>query len=138
MWFLPTYIRPKQCAEVLAAVYEAGCKTKGIVFVNGGDEPEYRKHCGSLAEKLGWTFQFHDRNLGCIGALNYLLACNPDELFYGFISDDEFVKTHGFDERLIKAAGDWNFSHGNYDDGHQRCQAVVCFGGKLARAVGYI
>jgi hypothetical protein len=78
-------------------------------------------------------------NIGALGALNRVFELYPDEPFYGFIGDDEFVNSERWDKMLVQAAGDWNVSHG-LDDLHEgkRAQGALCIGGKLARAVGYL
>ncbi len=135
MWIIPTLSRPKNVAELLRQA-SALDKSEGIIFVNGADHAtEY----GQIWLPDGWKMHQHDRNIGAIGALNWLLSTYPNEHSYGFIGDDEFVYSPGWNEQLTKAAGDWNISHAN--DGWQsikRIHSYVCIGGKLARAVGYL
>jgi hypothetical protein len=110
--------------------------TGGVVFVNDPD-----MDTSTIKEALpdNWDMYTNDRNVGALGALNFVLRERPDEKFYGFIGDDEFVETEGWDGKLVKAAGDWCVAHG--DDGvhrGKRAQGCLCIGGKLARAVGYL
>lgn len=135
MWIIPTLSRPQNVAELLrqASALDA---SEGIVFVNGtAQRVEYEK----LRLPDGWKIEFYEKNIGAIGALNWLLKEYPNEPFYGFIGDDEFVYSKGWNIQLTQAAGDWNVSHAN--DGWQsgrRIHSYVCIGGELARAVGYL
>ena len=104
-WILPTLSRPQQCAAVLDRMRETGCSTPGIVVLNGD-----QGFSGAMPE--GWSIIVPDKNLGALGALNKVFELYPNEDFYGFIGDDEFVETDGWDKKLIDAAGAWNFSHG--------------------------
>ena len=131
-WILPTLSRPQQCAAVLDRMRETGCSTPGIVVLNGD-----QGFSGAMPE--GWSIIVPDKNLGALGALNKVFELYPNEDFYGFIGDDEFVETDGWDKKLIDAAGAWNFSHGiDSLHGGKRAQGYLCIGGKLARAVGYL
>src|ERR1700722_4570408 len=103
MWILPTLSRPQQCAAVLARLCETGCSTQGVVVDNGD-----QGFSGVLPEK--WSFLIPSKNLGALGALNKVFWDYPNEKFYGFVGDDEFVNTEGWDKKLIEAAGDWDFS----------------------------
>lgn len=145
MFILPTISRPEQCARVIAAMQFMGCTTPLRVVVNGTD-PDYKKWLNErwLAE-LPFVREvvYSDTNLGALGTLNRVFKEFPDEPFYGFIADDEFIETPNFDKRLIEAAGDWNVSHGNIGPNvkgeyGKRAQGFLCIGGKLARAVGYL
>lgn len=128
--------RPRQCADVLSRLRGS----KGIVFINGtGYLWSYRT---ALDLPSGWNLILSGANIGCIGALNEVFRLYPDEPWYGFIGDDEFLLPESlpdWSERLIKAAGSWDVSHGwdNWNHG-KRAQGYVCIGGKLARAVGYL
>lgn len=136
MWVLPTMSRPKQCQEVLDSLVKTGISTPGVVFVNGhSHKSEYEK----LRTPKGWEIIIHPDNLGALGALNWCFNNYAPQPFYGYIADDEFSCTPGWDSRLTESSGKWNVSHGN--DGWQsekRIHGHVCIGGDLARAVGYL
>lgn len=136
MWILPTLSRPAQCAAVVSQMIRMDCSTGLVVCVNG-NHAEYKEAFRNILTPS--LVRYEDTNIGALGALNKLFELYPNEKFYGFIADDEFVMTPGFDKRLIEAAGDWNISHGNdqIQDG-KRAQGYVCIGGKLARAAGYL
>lgn len=141
MWILPTYSRPKQCAEVLRNMMDNGCGSPGKVLVNGSGF--YKEYMDTLSIPRDWSIISSAENKGVLGALNFLFKEFPEEPWYGFIADDEFVSTPVFDKRLIEAAGDWGISHGNIGpdargEYGKRAQGFLCIGGKLARAVGYL
>lgn len=133
MWILPTLDRPVQCAAVLGRMDEMGSSMPRVVVVNG----KHDKYSAALSSKEAACYM--NENIGALGALNWALENYPDEPWYGFIGDDEFVETPKFDIKLIEAAGDWDVAHG--DDGVNgggRAQGYLVIGGKLARAVGYL
>lgn len=146
MWILPTLNRPSQCAEVLDRLLEMGISTPGVVVVNG-EIKDYvgpfdavkRKLPANWAVLANWALLARGVNLGAIGALNAAKESFPDEPWYGFLADDEFVLAPEFDKIMVAAAGDWDIAHG--DDGFQkggRFQGACVIGGALARAVGYL
>ena len=138
-WILPTYGRAKQCAQVLRALSEHKCSTPGLVFCNGPRDEYEREVIGAGALPANWTLHFHHENVAAIGAMNWYFNKNPNEDWYGFISDDEYVLTDNWDKTLISAAGKLGIANG--DDGfmgRQRVQGLPCFGGGLVRAIGYI
>lgn len=141
MWILPSLSRPEQCAEVLKQIKETGCTTPGIVFVNGNT-------CALGYQKIfedksilpdNWRVIYHPENIGALGALDFVFGLLPDEPWYGFIGDDEFVSGEEWDTKLAKAAGAWDLAHG-VDNiyGGKRAQGYLVIGGELARAVGYL
>jgi hypothetical protein len=138
MWILPSYSRPQNCAEVVSHVNALGFESGGIVFVNGNHE-QYEDSLRKIDLGCWRMVLSQSGNLGALGALNYVFNQYPNESFYGFLADDEYVQTSRWDRTLIAAAGAWRVSHGN--DCHQsglRIQGGVCIGGELARAVGYL
>lgn len=133
--------RPEQCVKVLERIFETGCSTPGVIVINGREFVQgYTEALGAapfLPEK--WEVICNEENIGFIGTLNKVFKENPNEEFYGFIADDEFVNTEGWDGPLIEAAGDWDISHGNDSiQNGSRFQSYTCIGGKLARAVGFL
>lgn len=139
VWILPTFNRPKQCAAVLNKLKSTSCSTPGIIFVNGNKKDYEREFFNYEMLPQGWRVIYNSENIGAIGALNKIFELYPNEDFYGFIGDDEFVEGENWDTKLIGAAGKWNFSHG-LDNIHQgkRAQGYLCLGGDLVRAVGFI
>lgn len=136
MWFLISYNRAEQCGRVVKSMIDCGISTPGRLIVNGTDqESAYRSI--KLPDK--WEIDVLPINIGVCGAMAKCFREYPTEDCYSLICDDEFVKTQGFDVRLIQAAGRWGLSHGC--DGW-RCtygmyHTYATFGGDLLRAVGW-
>ena len=146
MFILPSMSRPDQCAEILKRIKDSGATSKGVLVVNG------RSHAEKYADELrvhttkslpeNWRMMILPENLGCIGAMNKVFKMYPDEPWYGFIADDEYLMKEpppDWDKRLIEAAGDWGIAHAweNWHNG-RRCQGYPVIGGKLVRAIGYM
>lgn len=132
MWFLPSYNRPEQCAAVLKACVDTGMTTPGVLLVQNNDE-----RYDSITLPDGWMRMYRLENCGMSRALDYLFATWPTEPWYGFLTDDVYPASEGWDTKLIEAAGDKYISH--CDDGWQsdrRIFGITCFGGKLLRALG--
>ncbi len=137
MWVIKSYNRPGQCARLVEQLVKTGMTTPGILFVNGGDNDVKRQY-GEIPLPDGWARVFHDPNIGCNAPLNEMFRRSPNEPWYGCIDDDEWVETHGWDTRLIEAAGAWNIARA--DDGWQsdkRLHGFVTLGGDLVRAAGW-
>ena len=139
-WVMPTMSRPQQAADALKRLMKIGCSSEGIVFVNGKQHAdEYRR---LLVLPDMWRVIYHPENIGCLAALNHVFELERDAPFFGFLADDEVLleeSPSNWDERLIKAAGDWKIAHGYEDWNHgRRCQGYPVLGGKLVRAVGYL
>ena len=138
VWVLPTVSRPKQCAEALERIRYLGCRSKGIIFINGAASQysKIKEHAPST-----WAVRFSGENIGCLAALNSVFKEFPDELWYGFMADDEMLSPESpidWEDQLIKTAGGWSIAHGYEDWNHgKRCQGYPIFGGKLLRAIGY-
>lgn len=139
MWILPTLSRPKQCAAVLDRISETYSGTYGILFINGYETLSDYFQDNKFEVPKNWEVLLSKANIGALGALNKVFELYPNEPFYGFIGDDEFVQTQEWDEALIDAAGDWGIAIGS--EGRNvggRAQPFPCIGGKLARAVEYL
>lgn len=135
MWILPTMSRPQQCEKVLQAI---GAVSSGIIFINGHS---HLTGYSSIELPLGWKMLVNDINIGCIGALNETFRLYPNEAWYGFIADDEFLVSAplNWENMLVSAADRMDISHGLDDLHHgQKLQGYVVLGGDLVRAVGYL
>lgn len=135
MWVMPTYRRPKQCADVINCIKAVGCSTPGIVVVNGMDDyMEYQK----IQLPKDWEMIFLPQNIGCCGVMNWAFNKYPNEPFYGLLCDDEYIYSTGWDKTLIEAAGTKYVAHAN--DGWQsgrRQHLFVTFGGDYLRQLGW-
>lgn len=133
MWILPTYRRPERCQETLDSIAAAG-PSEGVVWVDGGGVDDYT----SMVMPNGWRTIYSLENLGVCGALNAALAKFPDEPWYGFVTDDSIVRTHGWSAALVKQAGRNGFANsGDNWQANRRMHGAVVFGGDLLRAIGY-
>lgn len=131
MWFLVSYNRPDKCAELIRKCQETGMTTPATLIVNGPDQ-----RYNQIKLPKNWKIEFNTKNLGLATAMNHALRKNPDLEWYGFLTDDVFPVTVGWDKALIKGAGDRFISH--CCDGWQsetRLAGIACFGGKLLRAL---
>ena len=139
---MTTMSRPKQAAEVLRRIRDSGCTSKGAVFVNGLNVWDtYIRECLPNLPN-DWHLQLWEENIGALGALNWCFRQYPNEPWYGFIADDEYLMPESpgdWDNKLIDAAGSWGAAHG-WETLHQgkRFQGYCVIGGDLARAVGYL
>lgn len=133
MWFLPTKGRADCLQRLLDKIIEIGNSTPGLVIVNGED-PSY----SDIRLPKLWQMHVLPENLGLCGAMNWAFDNYPREPWYGLITDDELVHTPEWDETLVKAAGNWNISHGNEGwQSENRMHSSNVFGGDLIRTVGY-
>ncbi len=131
MWFLPTFGRPERCQATLDSIAAAG-PSHGAVIVDG--DHSY----GELRLPPRWRQYRLDDNQGLCGVLNYALQRWDNLAWYGFLTDDSIVRTPGWSEALVKAAGPAGFA--NSGDGWQaqrRMHGAIAFGGDLLRALGW-
>lgn len=145
IWLLSTRGRPNACQEVLDACEETGMRSRGVVYVDETVD-EYRNlrlpknwtiHCepewGSLQASLQWCFR------------NY-----PDADQYGWLADDTYPRTKGWDKDLEAAAGRWKLSYcndlwisqsgGTHEEHLHKglnLSSGLCWGGDLVRTVGW-
>jgi hypothetical protein len=142
MWVLPTLGRPVICQRALSSIIQVGCSTPGIVVIDGDLDPRYRE----LNLPSGWTLHANPHNRGYLDTFNWAFRTYPDEPWYGLLNDDFMVRTPGWDERLVAAAGALGFSSSNDlwqsgqpapgKPGGRMCGALV-FGGDMLRALGW-
>jgi hypothetical protein len=142
MWVLPTLGRPAICQNALNSIIEVGCSTPGIVVIDGDPDPRYR----DLTLPSGWRQLANPHNRGYLDTFNGAFQSYPDEPWYGLLNDDFLVRTPGWDERLVAAAGALGFSSSNdlWQSGQpapgkpsgRMCGALV-FGGDMLRALGW-
>lgn len=136
MWIVPTYNRPERFRNFMESAIDAGCESKGIVVVNGGERVEDYRNCIIPTQ---WEYEELPQNIGMCAALNYVFRKYPNEPFYGLLTDDERIATKGWDVRMIDAAGSKYVAHAN--DGMQsetRIHSCMTLGGDLVRAIGNI
>lgn len=134
MWLLPTYNRPKQVQATLDSIARAGGSSRGVVYIDGSNLPEY----DGLSLPPGWTVLKGEKNRGVCAVLNHFFSLYPRLGWYGFISDDSIVRTPQWEEKLLEHATDSHIVHSA--DGwrtESRIHGAVVFGGELLRALGW-
>ena len=136
MWVLPTRGRPDRCQATLDSLVESGVSTEGVVVVDGDPDPAY----DNLRVPPGWQVIRANKRRGVCAILNECFALDPDQPWWGFISDDSVVTKapSEWDIDMIVAAGDDGFAssadglHADY-----RMHGAVVFGGALLRHLGW-
>lgn len=136
MWFLPTYGRPRRCQETLDSIIAVGVSTPGAVIVDGDPDPAYL----DLRLPFGWWTVFEPCNRGLSAALNDAAFRHwPGRDWYGTLCDDFIVRTPGWDERLVGAAGASGLAHSNDRwQSETRLAGAVAYGGELVRTLGWL
>src|SRR5580700_580798 len=142
MWVLPTLGRPAICQRALDSIIAVGCTTAGMVVVDGDSDPRYRE----LKLPEGWARLENSHNRGLLDTLNWAFRTYPDEPWYGLLNDDFVIRTPGWDERLVAAAGPLGFASSNdlWQAGQPapgrvggRMCGALAFGGDMLRALGW-
>jgi len=95
MWLLPSRGREQMCQQALDAFAQHG-STPGVLYVHASTY-------GEMSLPDGWTRKNGDEWQAA--QMNWLFSEYPDEPWYGWIADDNFPQTPGFDKALIEAAG---------------------------------
>lgn len=134
MWFLPTHDRPEKVREVLAACVATGMTTPGLLVVNGGERSaEYE----SIELPLNWRMVRRPVDEPIGDAYRWCFREYENLNWYGFLTDDLFPVTPGWDVRLIDKAGLRRIVSSN--DGWQapkRMHGAFVIGGDLMRGMG--
>lgn len=142
MWILPSKGRPDACRKLMVKMRQMGAKANIMICVNADDDmiDEYRNiSCpGHLTINL-----VPSGTVGCAEAIRDAFRLFPSEPWYGILSDDFVVKTDEFEERLVRAAGDWGIASANdewqSDPNPQKSRITASvFGGKFVRGLGYL
>jgi len=136
MWVLPTRGRPDRCQATLDSLVESSVSTPGVVVVDGDDDPKYR----TLRLPDNWDVVFRKTRGGVCQILNESFRVDPDQGWWGFLSDDSVVTHHGrdWDVELVLKAGDDGFANTADDfNSGPRMQGAVVFGGALLRSLGW-
>ncbi len=136
LWVLPTHKRVDRCQRTLDAIAATGCSTPGIVFVNGGEQPEGYK---SLRLPQNWSILWHDDDVKVCDMYRWFFKRHPNLDWYGVIADDVVPKTHNWDTRLVNAAGRARVASANDEwQAPRRLHGAAAYGGDLVRALGYL
>ena len=145
MWFVPSKGRPERLKSLLDAMKAYGSVEPGVIWLNE-DDPGVDDYLPSVMDHApaNWCYRLCEPGIiGCAEKLRRAFSEFPDEPWYGFIADDIGIETHGFERRLIAAAGAWGIANGNdlarsrENVMEGRINGAEVFGGKLLRALGY-
>lgn len=141
MWVLPSYGRPQQCASAIAAMIEHGSTARGAVYVCH-DDPCWIDYV-SMTLPPQWQIVTMPEGMSWQpDKLNDALRRFQGEPWYGWIADDIFAKTDGFEQSLVRAAGSWGIASGNdlwqakADIRNGRMHGATVFGGDFLQAWG--
>ena len=139
IWLLSTKGRPELCQEVLDACSESGMTSQGLVYVDGDSYPD-------LQLPSNWEKVEGPEWGGIAAGMNIVMERHPSASAYGWLADDTFPRTSGWDRRVEQAAGDWRLAYCN-DAGYiqhltdvmtgRDLTSGLCWGGELVRAVGW-
>lgn len=142
MWVLPSYGRPSDCAAVIAAMKAHGSIAPGIVYVCE-DDPKVEEYL-ALGLPSGWWMLVMPAGQGWQpDKLQHAFNGNQTAEWYGWIADDIYPQTDGFEQALVGNAGAWGIASGNdlwqarEDVTKGRMHGATVFGGELLRAIGY-
>ena len=97
------------------------------------------------AQSTGVEPLFIDGRKGLGASMDHAFSWHPELEFYGWLADDTFPETAGWDRALSEAAGEWNLAYaddggylslgsGSRDGGE--LTSGLCWGGELVRAAG--
>lgn len=135
MWILPTRLRPHNLARFFKVYAETQATQSGVVYVDDDDRTldAYRK----VALPWNWNMVVSPR-IGLGPTINKAFTDNPDEPFYGCVTDDSVPVTPKWDVLM---------SEESMPDGIAYCANVennpaqfghFCMGGDLARDLGWL
>lgn len=146
VWLLTTRGRPQGTQEVLDACEATGMTSQGVVWVDKGPKIEQYKR---LRLPSNWRMEFAPRWGGLALGQEWCLREYPQAWQYGWLADDTFPRTKGWDKRLERAAGRWHLAYARdlwlseIEDARERLQegallsSGLCHGGDLVRAAGF-
>lgn len=140
VWLLTSRGRPELAVRTVEACRRTGMRSPLVLYVDGSAKG-YDRCFGYVAD-----FRVQLRGGGLAHSLEWLTQTYPRAVCYGWLADDTYPRTDGWDSILEKAAGDWWLSYA-YDQWlADDCPAEVaagslltsglCWGGELVRTVG--
>lgn len=116
----------------------------GLVYVDETVD-EYR----DLRLPKNWSIHYEEQWGSLQASLQWTLREYPDATQYGWLADDTYPRTTGWDKLLEQAAGEWCLSYANdlwFADGDitryeleigDNLSSGLCWGGELVRTVGW-
>lgn len=144
IWLLSTRGRPHLAQAVLDACERTRMTSKGILWVD-----ETVDQYQNMRLPQNWTIKFWKRWGGISTAMNWVFRNYPNASQYGWLADDTFPRTGGWDKLIEGSAGEWKIASGQdlyvsvnpqYMSMLRRGEdfgAPMCFGGELVRTVGW-
>lgn len=144
MWLLPSRGRPAACQALLDSMVAHGMTALGVLLLTETDS--CRAEYEAIALPEGWFRVYVDHpGVDTAKKLRVAFGDYPASPWYGWIADDVSVETHGFEQRLVAAAGAWGIAGANdlwlvrEDVQKTRILSGACvFGGDLVRSIGYL
>lgn len=130
MWIIPSYNRADQCRDLINIMRTHGADAKIVKCINA-DDPQVAEYGGDVLTVPAGT-------VGAAEAFRVAFREFPNEPWYGVLGDDSAIETHGFEQRLVAAAGSWGIANGRDDRQPNRIHGAAVFGGDLVRSLGYI
>ena len=116
--------------------------SQGLVYVDQTVE-EY----GDIRLPSNWKIHYEPKWGSIAASMRYCRKRFPRATQYGWLADDQFPRTEGWDKRLEKAAGDWFVSCGRdfwlselnwrHPTGGPCFTAGLCWGREIIRAAGW-
>lgn len=143
MWIYPTRGRPAACEALLASMVAHGMQAPGLLMLSANDP--HRAEYEALTLPASWERCIVQMDgVDTAEKMRLAFGCRPNEPWYGWIADDNTIRTDGFERRLVAAAGSWGMAsandlwQSNADPDKSRCHGATVFGGALLRALGWI
>ena len=137
LWCLMTAGRPTW-RDVVESCQTAGMTQRGLLMFDGHDP-------GPVDLPDNWSMVVGEQRRGIGPMMAQVYADYPDAAFYGWLADDTYPRTSGWDVELSEAAGPWKLSYA--DDGGYiarsdlvqgtNLSSGLCWGGDLVRTVGW-
>lgn len=144
IWLLATRGRPHLAQAVLDACEETGMTRRALLWVDETVE-QYQ----DMRLPKNWKIKYWKRWGGIAAAMNWVFKNYPNATQYGWLADDSFPRTEGWDVVIEKSAGDWKLASGldHYVSDNRQYMSMLrrgedfgapmCWGGELVRAVGW-
>ena len=127
------------CQAVLDACEKSGMTSRGIVYVDETVD-EYR----NIRLPRNWSIHYEPKWGSLQASMQYVFNKYPDAKSYGWLADDTYPLTEGWDKKVEAAAGDWALAYCNdlWIGPNQRDNGIdltagLCWGGELVRTVGW-
>lgn len=145
MWLLPTRGRAKLCGQALRACLTARMSRPMVLWIDprGGQVKDYQAECQAIGLPENWIVKEEPAEMA--DTMRWVFDHFPAERHYGWLADDLFPRTVGFDALLEQ--GSLPFHLADCDDDHYLAHDALirhrslcgafCWSGDLVRAVGW-